>query len=35
VAAYPELANYASIQKPCATAEVVGAVGILLRAAGC
>jgi DNA-binding response OmpR family regulator len=33
VAAHPELAEYASIQKPCAPAEVVGAVGTLLRAA--
>ncbi len=33
VAAHPELADYASIQKPCEPAEVVGAVGTLLRAA--
>ncbi len=32
VAAHPELANYPSIQKPCDTAEVVGAVGALLHA---
>jgi DNA-binding NtrC family response regulator len=33
VAGHPELANYPSIQKPCAPAEVVGAVGTLLHAA--
>jgi two-component system, cell cycle sensor histidine kinase and response regulator CckA len=33
IAAHPELANYPSIQKPCAIAEVVGAVGSLLHAA--
>lgn len=33
LATYPELANYASIQKPCQTADLVAAVGIVLRAA--
>ena len=33
VASHPEIANYPSIQKPCATAEVVAAVGTLLHVA--
>jgi DNA-binding NtrC family response regulator len=33
VAVHPALASYPSIQKPCATAEVVAAVGTLLHAA--